>query len=435
MDPENRDLAINSASYNALPRMAQHLRLGDLLSLSGIIEHNHVRQALSGYEDRGLPLGQCLVVSGFLSETLLRAALDIQSLVNNRQLPLDMGVKVLACCSQESLSLAKAFEHTKVVQPEDHLSNKLGQLLVDANILDVESLEQYLESSRRTGLPLGHVLSYAGIISGELLEPALLGQQLVRRAAIKREQCINSIAAAFMREVELMKLPFNQSYQKSLHKQTPRLGEMLFEAELISDKQLFDALLYSLASGSPCGRVMCGAVPDARLHQVFGVPEVFVDAAVSMQEMIDCECLTPSESQDVFNLMKALDMPFLQALGQAGARSITENLAPLVVQLLIGAGVEKLRDANVYSDDLRGRINVNYNQGIEVARLLVQDLEIPEHYVYAALRAAVLIKQQKTALTMDDLLGALTLACRESIALDEVLVLINLRPRTRLRWP
>jgi len=106
-----------------------------------------------------------------------------------------------------------------------------------------------------------------------------------------------------------------------------------------------------------------------------------------------------------------------------------------VVQLLIGAGVEKLRDANVYSDDLRGRINVNYNQGIEVARLLVQDLEIPEHYVYAALRAAVLIKQQKTALTMDDLLGALTLACRESIALDEVLVLINLRPRTRLRWP
>jgi hypothetical protein len=418
---------ITSASYNALPKLAHHLRLGDLLSLSGVVEHEVIRDALSKFEDQGLPLGKILVNSGYIPEALLKAALDLQNLVNNRQLPLRVAVRVLTQCHKEGMNLGQAFEKTSLVKPEDHQSNKLGQLLADAGVVPPELIDSFLQSSSNTGLPLGHVLCFSGTISGSLLETALLGQQLVRRSSISRDHCLNAIAMAYARESELMKLAPNTTFERTLIKHTPRLGEMLFEAELISDNLLFEALRQSFILAIPCGQVMIDG------SQGFPVGSEFLYGACRMQEIIDGELLTASQAQECLKLMKVFELPYERALAIASCRSTVENPSTLMLELLIEAGYPIYARLDNASEELLSRVKVNYNQGADVCRLMEKELKTPGPVLSRALRAAGLLRLEK--LTREMVVLALDMALREAVEFDEALVMCGVRPRSRLAWP
>ncbi|HNG20980.1 MAG TPA: hypothetical protein PLI59_17470, partial [Candidatus Obscuribacter sp.] len=164
-----------SGINDALSMAIGHVRLGDLLKASGIISYEFLKEALSSFEEKGLPLGKVLTLSGYLTASELAVALEIQTLINNRQLPFDVGVRVLAISHDEKVPLSEAFSRASVVQPEDLLSNKLGQLLSQSRLISNEDLDQALAVSQRTGLPLGHIFCYRNLLSQQLLDTALLG--------------------------------------------------------------------------------------------------------------------------------------------------------------------------------------------------------------------------------------------------------------------
>ena len=119
----------------------QHVRIGDLLMQAGILSSDYIKNALHNFEEKGLPIGKVLVLSGYLSEQQLRTALEVQSLVNDGIVPLDVAIQVLQIAHRERISLPDAFQKSGVIQPEDQQTNKLGQLLVSANIISAKQLD------------------------------------------------------------------------------------------------------------------------------------------------------------------------------------------------------------------------------------------------------------------------------------------------------
>lgn len=413
-----------SGINEALSMAIGHVRLGDLLKASGIVSYEFLKEALTNFEEKGLPLGKVLLMSGFLTEDELRIALEIQTLVNNRQLPFDVGVRVLSISHEEKIDLAEAFTRASVVQPEDLLSNKLGQLLTLSGLISEEDLDNALSINQRTGLPLGHVFCYRGLLSQQLLDTALLGQQLVRRGSLSRERCINALHAAKEREDALAQLTINAGYRPVMRKGTPRLGELFFTVGLLDDMALLSALQLSLTHAIPCGQAMC---------EIAGVPVEVVDISVYMQEMIDNETLTADQARDVFTGMRALEHSFPRALAESSVAHLPGNPARMFIQLLRDTCGLKLGNDDV-SIEIAERLEVNYNQGGVVAKLLTRlpGNALSDHQVWSALRLTYYLYLE--SLPYERAIVAFDGAMQENITVDEALVRLGAICRTRLKF-
>ncbi len=57
------------------------VRLGDLLTGAGLLQASDLREAMLISKQQGLPVGRVLIMSGYLTEQHLQAAVQAQSLL------------------------------------------------------------------------------------------------------------------------------------------------------------------------------------------------------------------------------------------------------------------------------------------------------------------------------------------------------------------
>lgn len=398
-----------------------HIRIGELLMQSEILSSDFIREALERFEQRGLPIGKVLVMSGYLTESELRQALEVQSLVNDGHLPLELGITVLRVAHKEHISLNDAFQRSGLVQPEDQETNRLGQLLVAAGIVTDRDLEEALQINVRTGLPLGHVFCFHGYVSQAILYTALQVQESIRRNAIGRPEAILGLNAAAKRERNLERLEINKGYQKLPMKQALRLGEMLVEARVFVDKLLPDALVRSLQFQKPIGEIL--------VQSHFATPEL-IDAAVEMQEMIDNGCLLQTMANEVLLNMRASEVPFARALGQACTFRHRNNLAKILVDLLASAKAVTLTKL---TKDIQERLEVNYNQINDVTKQLLEHELVDPDMLFAGMRCVYLVDVKFINMEQAGIILEIVSQTHDSV--DEVLHTLGWTARTRLREP
>ena len=388
---------------------------------SEILSSDFIRDALERFEQRGLPIGKVLVMSGYLTEAELRQALEVQSLINDGHLPLELGVTVLRVAHKEHVSLSEAFQRSGLVQPEDQETNRLGQLLVAAGIVTDRDLEEALQINVRTGLPLGHVFCFHGYVSQAILYTALQVQESIRRNAIGRPEAIAGLNAAAKRERNLERLEINKGYQKLPMKQALRLGEMLVEARVLVDKLLPDSLVRSLQFQKPIGEI---------LIQSHFASQQLIDAAVEMQEMIDNGCLLQNMANEVLLNMRASEVPFAKALGQACTFRHRNNLAKILVDLL--ASVQAVTLTKL-TKDIQERLEVNYNQINDVSKQLLEYELVDPDLLFAGMRCVYLVDTK--FINMEQATIILEIVSKTHDSVDSVLHTLGWTARTRLREP
>ncbi len=397
----------------------QLVRIGDLLSQAGIISSDFIRDALQKYEQRGLPIGKVLVLSGCLTEQQLRTALEIQTMVNDGLLPIDVGTHVLRIAHGDNIALTDAFIRSGLIQPEDQLTNKLGQLLLDAEVIFEEDLEEALQTNQKTGLPLGHILCFTGLVSNPVIDNALLGQQLIRRGQLSKEQAVAALREAFARETTLEKKDINKGFQRMPLKGSPRFGEMLYQAKLLTEAQLMDTLMASQVRKQPIGQIMLS-------HKL--VTAEIVEGTVELQEMLDNGTITLKLALEALLEVRAKSIPWHQAVAELSTYNVRHNPSIIMVELLTGAG---LLPVTSIPRDVQERIDVNYNQTQEVCNILKEQKLVEDLAMSNALRLAYLVGQE--FLTHEKAILALDYAAKTKAKIDYVMYMLGWVNRTRLR--
>lgn len=397
----------------------QLVRIGDLLSQAGIISSDFIRDALQKYEQRGLPIGKVLVLSGCLTEQQLRTALEVQTMVNDGLLPIDVGTHVLRIAHADNIALTDAFIRSGLIQPEDQLTNKLGQLLLDAEILFEEDLEEALRTNQKTGLPLGHILCFTGLVSQPVIDNALLGQQFIRRGQLSKEQAVAALHTAFTRETTLEKKDINKGYQRMPLKGSPRFGELLYQAKLLTEAQLMDSLLASQIRKQPIGRV---------LYEHKLVTQELLEGTVELQEMLDNGTITLKLALEALLEVRAKSMTWHQAVAELSTYNVRNNPAITLVELLTGAG---LLPVTSIPRDVQERVEVSYNQTPDVCKVLREEKLVDDLAIFNGLRLAYLLGQE--FLTHEKAILALDYASKTSSNIDYVMYMLGWLNRTRLR--
>lgn len=181
------------------------LQIGDLLVRSGIIEPNLLDEVNRLAVKMRLPIGRILTMHGHVADNVLATAVEVQSRIKDRALPVEHGVRALGLVAQEKISLDEALLKLapKAAPKPVPTSNRLGEILMQAGFASPKQIEDGLISATETGLPLGMVLLSRGIISRTGLNSALMAQQLIRRGVAERDKIIYALKSARLRSIAL----------------------------------------------------------------------------------------------------------------------------------------------------------------------------------------------------------------------------------------
>ncbi len=341
---------------NAAPQN-QPLRLGDLLTSAGLLKAEELRQAMLIAKSQGLPVGRVIIMSGFMSENNLQAAVQCQSLLKDGILSAEIAVNALRTLHRENISLDEALQKLSVnLNQSGNSTNKLGELLIEAGILTKAQLDDALAHGKSSGLPLGRVLVVTNIISEQLLASALNAQILIRDKRVEREQAISSLRAAKDRQIPLEQTLAEKGL--NLNAETVRLGELLVMAKLLDEQKLMQIVEMGLVKEQPIGQVLVesGLVSESLLQLALSVQtyvasgklrkslsgqvlEIVAREGISVETAV--ERIQPDKQQISNNLPL---YQFLQLAGVIGPKDIEDALkagsrnAQLMGQMLLLTG-------------------------------------------------------------------------------------------------
>lgn len=174
------------------------VKIGELLVAVNVVTSGDLQEAIQIAKRMNLPIGRVIVMSGVISEANLQHVLEAQSLVKDGLLDLDTAVQALKNCLNNGTSLQTALADLRWAPKKDVASNKLGELLVDSNMVTQAQLDQALNASFETGMPLGGTLVLQGVLSAQLLPMVLNAQEHIRDGKITRMQAVENLKAALM---------------------------------------------------------------------------------------------------------------------------------------------------------------------------------------------------------------------------------------------
>lgn len=269
------------------------VRLGDLLTQAGLLRPEELREAMQIAKHQSLPVGRVLIMSGFLSDGQLRAAVQAQSLLKDGVISLETVLQALAIVGKEEMALEDAFRQLGLEVQQSQPTNKLGELLVEAEMITKEVLDQALAQSTQSGLPLGRILILTGAVVEPLLSAALNAQVLVRDHKLTREQALQGLRAARERQIPLEQSLAETGLQLPLHN-TIRLGELLVKAGIMPDTNLMDYVEMGLVQEQPLGQILIaqGAINEHILNN-----------ALELQRMVAAGSLIGDQAALVLNMV------------------------------------------------------------------------------------------------------------------------------------
>lgn len=232
--------------------LATTIQIGDLLVRSGIMAPEILDEANKLAFKMRLPIGRILTMRGHVSEPVLQQAIEIQARIKDQVMPVEQGVHALAIVARENVDIDEALARLapKPKAPVDK-NNRLGEILIASGYAVRKQIEEALEQSAETGLPLGMVLLSTGIISRTGLNSALSAQKLIRQNPDDRDRVIYALKDARLRARSLVETLQDNKIDASSIEPEFGVGELLVLSGTLSESQLMSARELEVVKGKP----------------------------------------------------------------------------------------------------------------------------------------------------------------------------------------
>jgi hypothetical protein len=373
----------------------QHIKFGDLLVKLNLVSETDLHDALMVAPQFGLPIGRTLVLSGRLTESELEIAIELQTLINQKNWSLEQAQKV----AQEvrggltpSMALKNAgFEDTAE-------KTTLGQLLHEARLISSEQLETAQKSSYRMGMQLGRVLVLNGAINHQILSRALNVQSLVRERKISIDQALTMLNSEVSKPVAM------EAHQMRPAPATKnvRFSEFLVLSGLLTEAQMMNALETSMDKRLSLAQTIMedGTVPKA----------VFLRATELYDKVCAGELALNDATDQVHRLM----------FGDPSPDALRHG-SPVLGELLKMTGM-------VNDEDIKEAISLSNKYPSLIGKMLVLSGAIDEAMLIASLRCQFLVKHGY--LSVDDAVAALQYSNSKRVSFDDALDELGLRKPT-----
>jgi hypothetical protein len=373
------------------------VRIGELLTISGIVSHDQLREGLRRAAETDLPLGKILVWSGYVSDEILRQAVHVQCLLNDKAIEIEDAV---AWLSKEAGATPKIPVGHDEQATKEAVTNRLGELLMAAGMIDEAQLEESLSDSQATGLPLGRILVYTKNVPDLYISAALDAQIAVREQRINREAAVDAMKVVRQKNVSFDKALTALGFEHVAHGFS-QFVSLLRVSGVISESKLTTAQEMAVTKGKP--------LPEVLTEFRFLDPRV-VRIAVTVCNDLVAGSIPMSKA---INLLKrTVENRFEDSdpTGTTRAGSMVSASDLLKLARLIDADqIKRVSPLELQSFKVTSSKHENVDQTLTIA-----------------LKCVDLIEQKE--LTLEQAIVVLHYCCRKNIALPIVLELMSIGP-------
>lgn len=393
---------------------ARPVRLGELLIQAGILKPAELENAVSTAKETGLPIGRVLLMSGAFNQGQLDAAVQAQSRIRDNLLDIDAAIEALKLVTYEGVSFEEALRLLGCAddKPETPTA-KLGDLLLQSQLITPAQLDHALEMGQETGLPLGRVLVLNQAISDELLSAALTAQVFIRDGKISKDQAIQGLKSARRRRVSLEASLQEHGYYRQPARPSIKMGELFIRAGVLTEGAVTNALELSLTQQKAVGQVL---VEHGQINSKL------LDAALRVQEMVVNLTLTPEQAVDALTSFATGRTSLERAVAIPGP-SIGRSELQQLCEILKVTGLVPLQALNSFCQRHNG------NDGSFLGALVSEGL-ISEEMLNAAMRCRQLLLQN--FIRMEQVLVLLNHCYRHKLDVDAAMQDLGWVTRTRM---
>lgn len=273
------------------------MRLGDLLIRSNVVTVDQLEDAVALSQKMNLSLDRTLGMHGHLNADGMQAAVQLQEMIDHKQISLDSAVKVLELVALQSMDFNTALRKLApgIEKAQGKLTNKLGETMRMAGVVSPRDLDVALRQSLNTGLPLGLVLIGMGAISNQNLHSTLLAHRLARDGILHKEVAIQALRYARLQNLSLKQALEEQNIHSiKLHF---GVGELFVLAGFMTEGQLLSAQELELVEDRPIEKVLeeCG----------YGTA-LTIEASLRLLDMVKKGTLFEDEAAVVFKRIRHL---------------------------------------------------------------------------------------------------------------------------------
>ena len=167
-----------------------------------------------------------------------------------------MAVEAVSKAIGERINLEEALEQLGWRTDYRIVVGRLCQLLIESGSVSEADINNAVEASAASGLPLGRVLVVRRVVPETLVYAALTGQVLIKEGKITSDQAIAGLKLATKDRIGIEVALTRLGAIPATRTDPIRLGELLSAAGLVSEIDLLSAVEKGMGHEMPIGQVL-----------------------------------------------------------------------------------------------------------------------------------------------------------------------------------
>lgn len=168
-----------------------HVRIGELLSASGILSESDAMNAVETGLLSQKPLGQVLEQSGMVSPLSLEAALKLQGMIVHEEISKTQAAELLRQVQAQGVPL------DNFLAEMNSLKQQAVQLLIESELVSAAELEKYCQLYGTYKDNQARVLLASGLVSQDAFRQALRSLFAINNGAIDRQYAVSLLASMY----------------------------------------------------------------------------------------------------------------------------------------------------------------------------------------------------------------------------------------------
>jgi hypothetical protein len=301
----------------------------------------------------------------------------------------------------------------------DKVDLRIGELLIEAEILTKGELDEAIKTAGSTGLPVGRVLIMAGFLTESEFQAAVQAQSLIRDEIVPLDMAIKALSLVSSESITFEEALNTTGFQRGEDKESNRLGELLLGAAIVPKEQLETAMNTSQATGLPLGRLLVslGTLSDEVLA-----------TALNAQILIRNGRLTREEGIRGLKASFERRKPIESLLAGQGYYRTPHKPSVRIGELLVNAGL-------INDKALQQGLEIGLLEEKSIGRVLCEAGEITRSQLRAALAVQEMVANE--TLPAKQAPVALSECCNNGEELESVLAelaIANDDFKTRVRF-
>ncbi|MEZ4545408.1 MAG: hypothetical protein R3C24_16120 [Cyanobacteriota/Melainabacteria group bacterium] len=260
--------------------------LTELLLSANMVTGEQVGRAIQQAQDTGMQTGRILVLNRDVSSWMMTAALNALILVRDGKIDKDQAQKALSTVGHRRISIEQALFELGLYVEKEGKTIKLGELAALAGFFSDSDMLECLEIELVKEKQFGQILLEQGIVTHELLEAAIVLQDMVANDSIRAFQAGQALRRARDNQVSVYQAvaeldPPVQAPQKHI---SP--SELLVQSGLVDQDKMNELVPEELDSSIKVGKkvLAAGVISESFLYLALRTYSLFKQGYLSADQ-------------------------------------------------------------------------------------------------------------------------------------------------------